>query len=92
MVLEREWDWFDISENIPISEVYKYPDETWDRSGLSCNKNITIDLIHNLVLPRSIYDWEWEHISQYIQISEVCKYPDKKWIVSEQGYNYRSCT
>ena len=35
MGLEGEWSWFDISANIPISDVYKNPDETWNRRGLS---------------------------------------------------------
>ena len=64
-----DWDWFYISENISISEVYKYPDETWNRGGLSWNENLTIDLIHNLVLPRATNIWNWYPISKYIRVS-----------------------
>ena len=83
-----DWFWFRISRSIPISEVYKYPEETWNRYGLSQNKDISIDLIHNLVLPHARGDWRWYYISSNIPISEVYKYPDETWIIYEQGYIY----
>ena len=59
--------------------MYKYPDETWDRLGLSMNKGITIDLIHNLALPHATNEWYWFYISQNIPISDVYKYPNETW-------------
>ena len=74
-----DWHWCTISENIQISEVYKYPYETWNRKGLSCNKGISIDLIHNLELPRAIQLWDWCCISQNLPIVYIYRYPDESW-------------
>ena len=79
MVLEGSWNWSCISEYIPISEVYKYPYETWNRWGLSWNKGITIDLVHNLVLPNAIDDWNYYSISKNRSILDAYKYPDDIW-------------
>ena len=79
MTLKNIWDWYSISYIIPISEVYDNPNETWNKNGLSQNKGITIDLIHNLVLPNARSMWHWFDISQNISVSEVYKYPDEIW-------------
>ena len=79
MVLEGKWSWVDISENIPISDVYRYPYEKWDRTGLSLNKDISIDIIHNLVLPNTTNDWDWYWISENIEVLDVYKHPYETW-------------
>jgi hypothetical protein len=40
---EGEWDWYWISMDIPINDVYKYPNIKWSRDALSYNNNIKID-------------------------------------------------
>ena len=59
--------------------MYKYPDETWDREGLSWNKGITIDLIRKIVLSYATSHWDWYYISESISITNVYRYPDEPW-------------
>lgn len=72
-------DWTSFSTTVNISEVWKHPSLQWDKVGLSCNKQLTINLIDNLVLPNAVNDWDWDYISQSINIQEVINNPNKPW-------------
>lgn len=37
-----KWDWKQISQLLPLSDLYKLPDITWDREYLSRNKHLKI--------------------------------------------------
>ena len=60
-IKDGKWDWYTISERIPIIDVYRYPNLMWNRSGLSKNKDIRVsDLIAWQELPPSIYK-RWQY-------------------------------
>ena len=58
---EIDWDWINIQSNVPIIDVYRYPDLTWNRSELSLKKDIRVsDLIAWHEIPPSIYK-RWQY-------------------------------
>lgn len=77
--LKGRWNWQEISRNINIYEVYRYPHLPWSREGLSCNRCISLDLIDNLYMPDATGDWKWNKISMYIQLKEVMTHPYRPW-------------
>jgi hypothetical protein len=74
----HRWDWKEISRIISMEDVIRYPNRTWNRMYLSCNKNITIDVIRSN-LPNAVGEWNWNTISGHISMEEVIKYPNERW-------------
>jgi hypothetical protein len=73
-----EWDWGYISSLIPIEDVINNPNETWNRYGLSYNKNICMKVI-DMDLPNAIGSWNWFWISMNIGMEDVIRCPNEKW-------------
>lgn len=83
----EEWDWFKISKAINIKEVWKYPDMPWRRDGLSCNSNITMELIDYNNFPNATGEWSWEELSIYMSISIIVTHRDRPWNKIYMSYN-----
>jgi hypothetical protein len=73
-----EWDWSDISYHIPMEDVIKYPNEEWDKIGLSYNCNISMEVVKK-DLPNSTNRWRWYAISRFVRTEDVINYPNEKW-------------
>lgn len=75
----RTTDWKYLSSHVPMHDVRRNPNLPWDREGLSCNKELTINDIDNLIMPNAGGRWNWSDISIYINIEEVRQHPNKTW-------------
>jgi len=71
--------WFEMTLDINIQEVRDKPYLPWNRTGLSCNKGITIHDIMTLHLPYAQDVWDWNAISMNINIQEVRENPHMPW-------------
>jgi hypothetical protein len=67
--IDNQWDYSNISITIPIEDVIKYPNETWNRHSLSMNKNICMKVIRS-DLPNAIGSWNWFWISVHISMED----------------------
>jgi hypothetical protein len=75
MNVHDEWDWEYISRRIPMEDVIKYPNEKWDRHGLSQNKNITIE-VSDMYLPNATNELIRHNIpsEEYIRDNSITTY------------------
>jgi hypothetical protein len=64
-------EWGKLSSKIDIAEVYKHPDLPWDKSYLSVNRGITLDLILHSKLPNATGQWGWRGPSAILHINDI---------------------
>jgi hypothetical protein len=74
----RDDKWLYISRYIDMEDVVDHPFRTWNKEGLSSNKNISMK-IYCMPLPRSIESWNWTNISMNVIESDVRRYPFAPW-------------
>ena len=80
--IHGEWDWNLLSQNVPIDDVLRYPEGSWNRDELSLNPSITIDtkrMLDSLGTPNIQDDWNWEFLAQNVPIEDVRQNPGEPW-------------
>lgn len=56
---------------INIQEVWDNPSYKWDRSNLSRNSGITMNLINNLELPNAVGSWQDDRLLEVLPIQDI---------------------
>lgn len=68
-----------------MKDILEYPELQWNRTYLSCNSHLTVEVIN--LLCTGIGDWNWTDISTYINIQEVVRYPHLRWSKNGLSHN-----
>ena len=76
-MFEGEWDWIWLSTVVPLSDIRKYPNLPWSKSGLSHNPTLTVSDIQSLSEIKG--EWDWDAISGKIPIIDVYTYSNLMW-------------
>ena len=76
-----------VSSRCTKYDIIQYPYLQWDRYELSCNRNITVEMI-DLYMPNAIGSWDWCNISYRISMKDVIANPDIPWDRKGLSGNY----
>ena len=59
-----DWDWWGISQCVPIQFIEDNPDLPWNWKSISMNENLTTDFLEAHITKHTSYKWSWNYLSK----------------------------